>query len=109
VAFLAIEFLYRGLTGGCYAAVLGLVMAAIGKGAASTKAAVMWSLFNFAVVLPTMLEGRVHDRLGTTAMLLTDGALGVAGLAILLAVLRLLSFRFDDPGATSRPIVRTSV
>ena len=108
-AFLGIEFLYRGLTGGSYAAVLGLVMTAIGKGAASTKAAVMWSLFNFAVVLPTMLEGHVHDRLGTTAMLLTDAALGVAGLAVLLAVLRLLSFRFEDPGAPSRPIARGSV
>ncbi len=96
-AFLTIEFLYRGLTGGCYAATLGLVMTAIGKGAASTKAAVMWSLFNFAAVLPTIVEGVVHDRVGTTAMLLTDAALGLAGLGALLLAMRLLAFRFTNP------------
>lgn len=108
-AFLGLEFLYRGLTGGCYAAILALVMAAIGRGAASTKAAIMWSLFNFGAVLPVMLEGRVHDRLGTTAMLLTDAALGLAGLGILLAVLRLLAFRFDGLDTSAVLTVRASV
>jgi len=103
-AFLTLEWLYRGLTGGCYAAILALVMTAIGKGAASTKAAVMWSLFNFAAVLPTMLEGRVHDTLGTTAMLLTDAILGILGLALLLTATRVLRFRFDaTPRATDAP------
>lgn len=93
-AFLPLELLYRALTGGCYAASLGLVMDAIGKGAAATKAAVMWSLFNFSVVIPTLIEGDVHDRIGTTAMLLTDAALGVIGLAVLVVAMRLLAFRF---------------
>jgi len=98
-AFLLLEFLYRALTGGCYATILGLVMDAIGKGAAATKAAVMWSLFNFAVVIPTMLEGDVHDRVGTTAMLLTDAALGLGGLGILVLTMRRLAFRFAKPVA----------
>ena len=96
-AFLALEFLYRSLTGGCSAAILGLVMDAIGKGAAATKAAVMWSLFNFAVVIPTMIEGDVHDRVGTTAMLLTDATLGVIGLGVLILTMRLCAFRFAKP------------
>ncbi len=107
-AFLGLELLYRSLTGGCYAAILALVMTAVGRGAASTKAAIMWSLFNFGAVLPTMLEGRVHDRLGTTAMLLTDAALGLAALGVLLVVLRLLEFRFDGPGAAAAAIARGS-
>ena len=96
-AFLVIEFIYRGLSGGGYAAVLALVMTTIGKGAVSTKASIMWSLFNFAAVLPTIIEGRVHDHAGTTAMLLTSAAFCVAGLGILLLVMRLRAFRFERP------------
>jgi hypothetical protein len=101
VAFLVIEFVYRGLSGGGSAAILALVMTAIGKGAASTKASVMWSLFNFAAVLPTMLEGHVHDHAGTTTMLLTGAALCVGGLGILLLVMRLLAFRFEERGTAA--------
>jgi hypothetical protein len=99
--FIGIELLYRACSTGCYAALLGIVMKAIGKGAASTKAAVMWSLTNFAVFYPLLIEGNVHDRYGTSAMLLTDSALGVTSLVILLAALRLL-------GSSSRmPMGRT--
>lgn len=99
--FLLLEFLYRALTGGCYAATLSLVMDAIGQGAAATKAAVMWSLFNFAAVTPTMIEGDVHDRVGTTAMLLTDAALGLIGLGVLILAMRLFAFRFAKPKAAA--------
>ena len=77
--FLAVEFGYRALAAGCYAALLGIVLTAIGKGAASTKAAGMWSLAQLAFVYPTLIEGAVHDKVSTRAMLLTDAALGVAG------------------------------
>ncbi len=65
-------------------------MTAIGKGAASTKAAVMWSLTDFAFFYPALIDGTVHDRLGTTAMLLGDAALGTAGFLLILAVRRWL-------------------
>jgi hypothetical protein len=68
-------------------------MTAIGKGAASTKAAVMWSLTNFSFFYPTLIEGTVHDRSGTAAMLLTDALLGVTGFAILMIGLRVLGAR----------------
>jgi PAT family beta-lactamase induction signal transducer AmpG len=93
LVFLGAELLYRALAVGCYAALLSIVMAAIGKGAASTKAAVMWSLTNFSVFYPTLIEGTVHDRRGTAAMLLTDAVLGATGFAILLIALRMLGAR----------------
>ncbi len=101
--FICIELLYRGLTAGCYAALLGIVMIAIGQGAAATKAASLWSLANFAVAYPTALEGAVHDHVGTGAMLLTDAALGVAGFGALLIAARLLAFRLSSPGTRASP------
>lgn len=88
--FLGAELLYRVLSTGCYAALLGIVMTSIGRGAVSTKAAVMWSLTNLAFFYPALIEGFVHDRNGTTAMLLTDALLGVAGFCLLLIALRVL-------------------
>ena len=86
VSFVSVELLYRAFSNGCYVALLGIVMTSIGKGAASSKAALMWSLTNFSVFYPTLIEGFVHDRAGTTAMLLTDASLGLTGLAILMVV-----------------------
>jgi hypothetical protein len=91
--FFVLELIYRAFSNGCIAAALGIVMVAIGKGAASTKAAILWSLFNFAGFYPTLLEGIVHDRIGTGAMLLTDAALGAAGFAVLVGAARLLAIR----------------
>jgi hypothetical protein len=93
VVFLGVELLYRALATGCYAALLGIVMTTVGKGAASTKAAVMWSLTNFAFFYPTLIEGAVHDRIGTTAMLLTDALLAATGFAVLMVALRVLGRR----------------
>ena len=90
LVFLGGELLYRALSTGCYAALLGIVMTSVGKGAASTKAAVMWSLTNVAFFYPALIEGIVHDRDGTTAMLLTDALLGVTGFCLLLIALHVL-------------------
>lgn len=88
--FFAGELAYRALSSGCYVALLSLVMTSIGKGAATTKAACFWSLVNLAYVYPTLIEGAVHDRVGTTAMLLSDAALGTAGFAVIMIAIRLL-------------------
>ncbi len=93
LVFFAVELPYRALAAGCYAALLALIMMSIDKGAASTKAAVMWSLANFAFFYPTLIDGSVHDRLGTTAMLLGDAALGATGFLLILAVRRGLRAR----------------
>jgi predicted MFS family arabinose efflux permease len=93
--FLAVEFGYRALAAGCYAALLGIVLTAIGTGAASTKAAGMWSLANLAFVYPALIEGAVHDKVNTRAMLLTDAALGVASFGVLLRAAWLLGLRLQ--------------
>ena len=99
MVFLSVELCYRALGTGCYAALLGIVMTAIGEGAASTKAASLWSLVNFAYFYPALIEGAVHDREGA-AMLLTDAALGAAGLAVLLlAILVLRPGTIGEAGA----------
>jgi PAT family beta-lactamase induction signal transducer AmpG len=87
--FLGMELVYRTLDSGGSVALLGMIMAAIGQGAASTKAAALWSLANLSLVMPTFVEGWVHDRVGTPAMLLTDAGLAVAGFALLLLASRL--------------------
>ena len=93
--FLSLEQLYRATSAGCYAALLGIVMRAIGTGAASTKAAALWSLANFANAYPTAIEGAVHDRSGTSAMLLADAGLGAIGFGLLMLATRLLAARAD--------------
>jgi hypothetical protein len=107
IYFLVVELAYRALASACYATLLGIVLTAIGKGAASTKAAGLWSLANIAFVYPTLIEGAVHDRAGTLAMLLTDAGLGIAGFCILIVTTRLLRFRFNAPfapDATARAV-----
>jgi len=90
LAFLSLTALLAASRGGCYAAALGLVMNSIGKGAASTKAAVLWSLFNFSGAYPALVDGRVHDHAGTTAMLLTHAGMDAVGFGILVLLANLL-------------------
>ena len=97
--FLWMELIYRTLASGGTVALFGMVMNAVGKGAASTKAAGLWSLATFALVMPTFVEGQVHDRVGTQAMLFADAGLGAAGFCVLLVASRLLKFRSDIPAA----------
>ena len=89
VSFVSLELLFRALSNGCGAALLGIALTAIGKGAASTKAASLWSLANFSNFYPALIEGAVHDRGGTAAMLLTDTGLGAVGFCVLVVALRL--------------------
>ena len=103
VYFMVAELLYRVLTGGCYASLLGIVVTAIGKGAASTKAAAFWSLANFATFYPMLIEGTVHDRAGTIDMLFTDAALGVIGFGVLALSSRLLGFRLNASQYVLKP------
>jgi MFS transporter len=93
-SFFTLLFLHRAGSGACYAALLGLVMTSIGKGAAATKAAALWSMVNFSEGYPAFIDGRVHDHAGTTAMLLTHAGMDAAGFAILLLAARLLGLRY---------------
>jgi hypothetical protein len=82
-------------------------MTAIGRGAASTKAASLWSLTNLGFAYPTYIEGAVHDRVGTVAMLLTDAALGTTGFVVLIVAARLLKLRFNALAAPAQIVLAT--
>lgn len=97
--FVLLDLLNAGAEAGCYAAALGLVMSSIGKGAASTKAAALWSLFNLSAGYPTLIDGRMHDHAGTTAMLLTHAGMDAAGFGILLLLASLLRVPLRSPAA----------
>jgi len=68
---------YAFMQGLCYAAFSAMVLVAIGRGAASTKYALLSSLGNLPVVYMTTLDGWVHDRYGTSWMLHFDSLSGV--------------------------------
>jgi hypothetical protein len=105
VWFWVVELVYRAAATASYATLLGIVMKAIGKGAASTKAAVLWSLANLAFAYPTLIEGAVHDRNGTVVMLLTDAGLAVAGFGVLLTLARLLKPKFVTTSAHTEAVI----
>ena len=70
-----------------YAAYSALVLLAVGRGAASTKYAILGSLGNIPVVYMTALAGWSHDRFGPVGMLQIEAALsGVAIVAGIVAV-----------------------
>jgi len=101
LSFLALRSVGAAAGGGCYAAALGLVMNAIGKGAASTKAAALWSLFNFSAAYPVFVDGNVHDHMGTVAMLLTHAGMDAAGFGILLLLASWLGVSLRSSPASS--------
>lgn len=103
--FLVVELVYRAVATASYATLLGIVMKAIGKGAASTKAAVLWSFANLAFAYPTIIEGAIHERNGTIAMLLTDAGLAVAGFGVLLTAARLLKPQFVSASAHTEAVI----
>jgi MFS family permease len=99
--FFALLFLHRAGSGACYAALLGLVMTAIGRGAAATKAAALWSMVNFSEGYPAFVDGGVHDYAGTTAMLMTHAGMDAAGFVVFLCVARVLGLRYRALLATT--------
>jgi PAT family beta-lactamase induction signal transducer AmpG len=79
---------YAFFVGAGYAAFSAMVVHAIGKGVASTKYAFCQSLGNLPVVYMTALNGYVHDRYGTSWMLLNEALAAIACVILGLLVLR---------------------
>lgn len=78
---------YAFFVGAGYAAFSAMVVHAIGRGVASTKYAFCQSLGNLPVVYMTALNGYVHDRYGTSWMLLNEALAAIA--CIILGLLAL--------------------
>ena len=69
--------LYAFVGGIAYAASSAIVLFAIGRGAASTKYAVLSSFGNIPVIYMTSFDGWAHDRFGTAGMLWMEALAGI--------------------------------
>jgi MFS family permease len=87
---------YAFFVGAGYAAFSAMVVHAIGKGVASTKYAFCQSLGNLPVVYMTALNGYVHDRYGTSWMLLNEALAAIACVILGILVLRAILNRARD-------------
>lgn len=90
VVFTIIYWFIMGLT---YAAFSALVLEAIGQGAVATKYNLFASLSNMPIAYMTFVDGTAHDSWGAAGMLYTEAALGLAGLALFIAVAAMASER----------------
>jgi MFS transporter, PAT family, beta-lactamase induction signal transducer AmpG len=78
-----------GLTlGMANAAFSAILLHAIGRGAASTKYAVLSSVGNAPISYMTALDGWAHDRFGAAGMLRLETAVGVGAVLVGLAAVR---------------------
>jgi PAT family beta-lactamase induction signal transducer AmpG len=68
---------YAFSCGLAYAAFSAIVLLAIGRGAASTKYALLSSFGNLPVIYMTALDGWAHDRFGSAGMLLIEAGAGI--------------------------------
>jgi PAT family beta-lactamase induction signal transducer AmpG len=91
---------YAATTSLAFAAYAALTLETIGAGAAATKFNLMASVANTPLLYVNAIEGPVQTKYGSTAMLLTEAALGVAGAAIFALVAVSTRQRRPAPAAT---------
>jgi len=91
---------YAIVMGFVYSAYTAVVFYAIGKGAATTKYAIIGSLGNVPVVYMTASDGWAHDRWGAAGMLYWEGLLGLAAVAVGLVALSRVKKRSTEVGAS---------
>jgi len=84
--YICFVVLYAFITGLTYAGFSAVVLEAIGRGAAATKYSLFASLSNMPIAYMTVVCGWSHTRWGSGPMLLTEAAIGVAGLMVFLGL-----------------------
>lgn len=89
LVFIVATSVYAFVVGLTYAGFSGLVLEAIGRGAAATKYSLLASLANMPIAFMTFANGWSHARWGSTAMLFVEAAAGVAAVVLFMAVARL--------------------
>jgi MFS transporter, PAT family, beta-lactamase induction signal transducer AmpG len=92
-AFASGVLCYAFLGGVAYAAFSAMVLFAIGRGAASTKYALLSTFGNVPVIYMTALNGWSHDRYGSAGMLMIEALLGVFCVVLALAAVARLPGR----------------
>jgi len=85
-AFVLFACAYAFAVGLTYAGFTAVVLEAIGRGAAATKYNLLASLSNMPVAYVTYVDGWAHQQWGATAMLQVEAMLGLAGLALFIAI-----------------------
>jgi len=88
---------YALATGLAFAAYSTLVLFAVGRGAASTKYAILNSLGNVPVVYMTAFDGWAHDRWGAAGMLRAEAALSAAAIVVGIVAVWLLRLPASTP------------
>lgn len=88
VAFVVGTLAYSGVGGMCDAAYSALILSVIGGTAAASQYTVLTALGNLPNSYMTALDGHVHDKWGTAAMLGLEALLGGALVAAAAAVVR---------------------
>ncbi len=86
--FIVATSTYAFVTGLTYAGFSGVVLEAIGRGAAATKYSLLASLANMPIGFMTFVNGWSHERWGSSAMLFVESAAGVAAVLLFLGVAR---------------------
>jgi predicted MFS family arabinose efflux permease len=81
--------IYSFINGLAYAAFTAVTLEAIGKGAAATKYTLYSALSNTPIAYMTLIDGWARTRWDTNAMLYTEAAFGVVGIAVFYSVVKL--------------------
>jgi len=87
--FVIFTITYAFITGLTYAGFTAFVLEAMGLGAAATKYNLFASLSNMPIAYMTTIDGKAHDRWGSSGMLYAEGVFCLVGLVafgIVLAV-----------------------
>jgi MFS family permease len=84
--YIVFTTVYAFIQGLCYAGFSAVVLEAIGLGAAATKYTLFASLSNMPIMYMTMIDGAAHTRWGAGGMLYAEALIGVAALALFVAV-----------------------
>lgn len=94
---------YAFITGLTYAGYSAFVLEAIGKGAAATKFSVYASLSNFPIMYMTSIDGKAHERWGSSGMLFTEAALCVLGAIVFVAIAAAFGWKMTARPGSSAP------
>ena len=98
--FIVATSAYAFVVGLTYAGFSGVVLEAIGRGAAATKYSLLASLANMPIAFMTFVNGWTHERWGSSAMLYGEAAAGVAAVMLFMAVATLSRGRAVPAAAT---------
>jgi MFS transporter, PAT family, beta-lactamase induction signal transducer AmpG len=91
---------YAFIQGLTYAGFTAVVLETIGLGAAATKYNVFASLSNMPIAYMTVVDGWASAKWGVGGFLLTEAAIGVAGIAVFVAVAMALPRPATAPRST---------